>query len=259
MTLNEPNLPRLLSFILPPPVLDLTRATLRAASEAANVPRYRASNVVQPEDYDAIEDGLEAAHRAGRAAIKARRPDLPVGFSIAMVDDVAAPGGEAARDAKRAVAYGRWLELAREDDFVGVQNYERIVHGPEGPLPPAEGAVLNEMGSAVEPASLAGAVRYAHDVTGVPVLVSEHGVGTDDDAVRVGFLEPSLEALSAVIADGVPVLGYCHWTHLDNFEWVGGYGPRLGLHEVDRESFVRTPKPSAREFGRLVRSYRELG
>ncbi|MDH2443171.1 family 1 glycosylhydrolase [Amnibacterium sp. CER49] len=258
MTLNEPNLPRLLSFILPPPVLDLTRATLSAASEAAGVERYRASNVVQPEDYDAIEEGLTAAHRAGKAAIKGRRPDLPVGFSIAMVDDVAAPGGEAARDAKRAAAYGRWLALAAEDDFVGVQNYERVVHGPEGPLPAPDGAVLNEMGSAVEPASLAGAVRYAHEVTGVPALVSEHGVGTHDDRVRVGFLEPSLEALAEAIAEGVPVLGYCHWTHLDNFEWVGGYGPRLGLHEVDRTTFVRTPKPSAHEYGRLVSRSRRL-
>jgi beta-glucosidase len=34
------------------------------------------------------------------------------------------------------------------------------------------------MGSAVEPLSLAGAVRYAHTTTGRPVLVTEHGMVT---------------------------------------------------------------------------------
>ena len=256
LTLNEPNLPRLLAWVLPDAVLDLTRATLRAASEAAGVPRYRASNVVQPEDYDAIEDGLTRAHVAGRAAIKAHRPDLPVGFSIAMIDDVAAPGGEGLRDRKRQEVYGRWLELARGDDFVGVQNYERVVYGPDGPLPAPEGTVLNEMGSPVEPASLEGAVRYAHEATGRPVLVTEHGVGTEDDAVRLAFLEPSLDGLAHAAADGVPVLGYFHWTHLDNFEWIGGYGPKLGLHAVDRTTFERTPKASAAEYGRLVAAAR---
>ena len=37
------------------------------------------------------------------------------------------PGGEAVRDRKRAEVYEHWLEVAREDDFIGVQNYERAV------------------------------------------------------------------------------------------------------------------------------------
>jgi beta-glucosidase len=61
------------------------------------------------------------------------------------------------------------------------------------------------------------------------------------------------------MADGVPVLGYCHWTHLDNFEWIGGYSTQLGLHAVDRTTFERTPKPSAAEYGRLVRAHRSGG
>jgi beta-glucosidase len=51
------------------------------------------------------------------------------------------------------------------------------------------------------------------------------------------------------------VLGYLHWTLLDNFEWVFGYTVRLGLHEVDRETFDRTPKPSAEVYAALVRAH----
>ncbi len=173
-----------------------------------------------------------------------------------MIDDVAA-GDPTVRDRKRSECYEHWLELARDDDFIGVQNYERIHYGPDGALPVVEGAVLNEMGSAVDPASLGGAVRYTFEVAHVPVLVSEHGVATDDDAVRLGFLEPALEGLLDAIDDGVPVLGYCHWTFVDNFEWIAGFHSFLGLHSLDRETFERTAKPSAGEYSRLVRGYSE--
>jgi beta-glucosidase len=40
---------------------------------------------------------------------------------------------------------------------------------------------------------------------------------------------------------------------LDNFEWTQGYSQQFGLVAVDRTSFVRTPKPSARHFGQIIR------
>jgi len=255
VTMNEPNLARLLTWIdLPDVVRDLERATLAAASQAAGVPRYRLSNIMLPEEMDAMADGMEAGHVAARAAITARRPDLPVGMSLAIVDDVAVGDDTSVRDRKRAEVYDRWLRLARDDDFVGVQNYERIQYDGSGAVPVPDGAARNQMGSAVEPLSLAGAVRYAHEVARVPVLVTEHGMSTQDDALRAGFIGPSLRGLLDVIEDGVPVLGYLHWTLMDNFEWIFGYEFRLGLHEVDRVTFARTPKPSAAVYSSFVRS-----
>lgn len=257
VTFNEPDLPQMLAWAgLPDFIADLTRATLVAASQAAGVERYRAGNVMVPEDFGAMQEGMTRAHRAARAAIKSRRPDLPVGLSIAISDDCAAPGGEATRDRKREEVYGHWLRLAREDDFIGVQNYERLWFGPDGQLPPAAGATLNEMGSAVDAASLGGAARYAHEVSGVPVFVTEHGSSTSDDTVRAEFIEPSLAGLREAIEDGVPVLGYCHWTLMDNFEWIFGYGHQLGLYEVDRTTFARTPKPSAAVYSSIVTAQR---
>ncbi len=260
VTFNEPDLPEMLTWAgLPDFIVDLERQTLEAAAAAAGVSRYRAGNVMMHEDFPGMRVGITAAHGSAKAAIKSHRPDLRVGLSLAMCDDVAAPGGEAVRDRKRSEVYDYWLELARDDDFVGVQNYERLHYGPDGLLPPAEGAVLNGMGTAVDPDSLRGAVVYAHEVSGVPILVSEHGISTEDDTIRADFIAPSLDGLAAAIATGVPVLGYCHWTLMDNFEWIFGYGPKLGLHEVDRETFERTAKPSAGRYAELVHAARAGG
>jgi beta-glucosidase len=257
VTFNEPDLPEMLTWAgLPDFIADLERATLEAAGRDAGVERYRAGNVMLHEDFAGMRAGMTAAHLAAKAAIKARRADLPVGLSLAMCDDVAAPGGEELVARKRAEVYDYWLRLAADDDFVGVQNYERLVYGADGLLPAPEGAVLNGMGTAVDPDSLRGAVEYAYAVSGVPVLVSEHGVSTPDDSIRADFIEPSLVGLAQSIADGVPVLGYCHWTLMDNFEWIFGYGPQLGLHSVDRQTFERTAKPSAGVYAELVRSAR---
>jgi beta-glucosidase len=40
---------------------------------------------------------------------------------------------------------------------------------------------------------------------------------------------------------------------LDNYEWIFGYRPRYGLVEVDRATFKRTPKPSARTYGDIAK------
>ncbi|MFF4590318.1 family 1 glycosylhydrolase [Streptomyces sp. NPDC001388] len=256
VTLNEPNLEQLLQAgaKLPPEAETLKARMLAAAAAAAGSDTYASANVIPAHRQDEFQAAFTRAHRAARDAIKARRGDLPVGVSIAIADEVAVPGGEERRDAKRAAVYDHWLREARGDDFIGVQNYERIVHGPDGEVH-VDGE-LNGMGTVIEPDSLAGAVRYAHEVARVPVLVTEHGIQTPHDAQRAAFIPAALRGLAAQVHSGTPVLGYCHWTLMDNFEWIFGYGAQLGLHEVDRVTFRRRPKPSARAYADAVKNYR---
>jgi beta-glucosidase len=63
----------------------------------------------------------------------------------------------------------------------------------------------------------------------------------------------ALAVLKKAIDDGVPVLGYCHWSLIDNFEWIFGYKPRFGLASVEPGTFVRIPKPSAAVLGGIAR------
>jgi beta-glucosidase len=85
-------------------------------------------------------------------------------------------------------------------------------------------------------------------------MVTEHGVGTDRDEIRANLIPAALTELKKAMADGVPVLGYCHWSLIDNFEWVFGYRIQFGLCGLDRQTFARTPKPSAAVLGRIARS-----
>jgi beta-glucosidase len=254
VTLNEPNLPRLLRALnaVPEGALAGQRAMLAAAARATGSAKYVPSNVANFEDLDVMLPNMIAGHKAARDAIKAVRPDLPVGVSLAMLDDQAV-GRASKRDAMRAEIYGAWLEAARDDDFLGVQNYERARWTASGKLPTPAGAKVNFIGSEVYAPSLAGAVRHAHQATGKPIFVTEHGVGTDDDTIRAAFIPAALAELHKAIDDGVPVKGYVHWSLLDNFEWVFGYRPRFGLFEVDRTTFRRTPKASAAVYSGIVR------
>lgn len=251
ITLNEPNILLILKPMLSPQVWEMQKLTLDTAAKRLGVEKFTAANVAGIADLPALQQGLADAHKAGKAAIKAVHPELPVGLSLAMMDDQAI-GKSSVRDRMRDELYGRWLDIAKTDDFIGVQNYERAMWDDKGRVAAPAGSVVNWGGTEVWAPSLAGAVRYAHKVTGVPILVSEHGVGTTDDAVRARFIPSALAELKKAIDEGVPVLGYCHWSLLDNFEWIFGYKPKFGLHSVDPITFARTAKPSAAIYGAIA-------
>ena len=89
-----------------------------------------------------------------------------------------------------------------------------------------------------------------------PIYVTESGVAVADDARRIAFIDAALDSLRACLDDGIPVHSYLYWSLLDNFEWTSGYGVPFGLAAVDRETFVRTPRPSAHHLGAIARANR---
>jgi beta-glucosidase len=257
LTLNEPNLIHVILNGLDKELLSKIKAIVGKMAEAAarsvGSNQFVAGNAVNVPDVDAFTNNLIAGHKAGRAAIKAARTNLPVGVSLAMPDDQAV-GDNSIRDSIRAKCYGPWLEAAQADDFLGVQNYERSLWDEKGKVEPPAGGERNAAGGEVHPPSLANAVRYAYSVAKVPIIVTEHGVNSADDAVRARLIPAALAELKTAMDEGVPVKGYLHWSLLDNFEWIFGYKYKYGLVAVDRTTFKRTPKPSAEIYGAIARS-----
>jgi beta-glucosidase len=251
-TLNEPNSAVVVASVFPPQFMDTVRKMNDAAGRACNVEKFRSAIIFDSSDLPTAQANLLAAHKVGKAAIKAARGDLKVGFNLSLQDDEAV-GENSLRDARRELYYGPWLEAAKSDDFMGVQNYVRARWGNKGALPPPSGAKLTQDGGEIYAPSVANAVRYAHAATGVPIMVSEHGVFTKDDAVRAEFIPAALTELQKVVTEGIPVMGYLHWTLIDNFEWFFGFGHTSGLCSLDRKTFKRTPKPSAAVFGAIAK------
>jgi beta-glucosidase len=196
------------------------------------------------------------AHRKAVEAIRSAAPGVPVGLTLSMDDYQAVDGGEAKRDQIRRSMEDVFLEATAGDDFVGVQTYSRSRIGPDGRVPAEEGVPTLIMGYEYYPQALEATIRRAWDVTRgeVPILVTENGIGTDDDAQRMAYVRTALEGVLACLADGIDVRGYTYWSLLDNFEWAFGYGPRFGITDCDRNTFARTPKASARWLGRVARA-----
>jgi len=256
-TINEPNTPMLISYSLRlngGGLEALFEDGLTEAARRCGVPRAR----LQPFLFAhaaRTRDVMVVAHEKARDAIKGATPRaFPVGVTLAMQDDQAVAGGEAMRDQVREELYGAFLETARDDDFVGVQTYTRMRWGADGFLGPEAGVPVVIMGYEFWPEALEGTIRYAASQAGVPIHVTENGIGTDDDTQRIEYVRRALAGVGRCLADGIDVRSYFYWSLLDNFEWLYGYGPRFGLVEVDRATQARTIKPSARWLGGIARS-----
>jgi len=193
-----------------------------------------------------------AIHRAA-AAIVRERTSAKVGWTIAAGALTAAPGGE---EKLLEIRYGKedvYWEGSRGDDFVGVQAYSSQQVDANGLVPHPASPDDTLVGTAYRPDALAMAVRHAWEVTkGVPILVTENGIATADDEQRIRYTDEALRGLLGNLNDGIDVRGYLHWSLLDNFEW-GHWEPTFGLIAVDRETFVRTPKPSLSRLGKIAR------
>ncbi|MGA7835446.1 MAG: family 1 glycosylhydrolase [Acidimicrobiales bacterium] len=197
---------------------------------------------------------LRACHRAMRDVLKEGPGLFPVGLTLSMQQYEAISGFETQMDSFRAEMEDKYLADVRDDDFLGVQCYTKLLIGPGGVVANPEGETT-DMGYLFWPECVDYTVRRAIDLAKVPVIVTENGIGTADDAQRIRYLEGALDSLRRLLAVGLDVRGYFQWSLLDNFEWTYGYRPKFGIVSVDRTTFARTPKPSAQWYADEVRNF----
>ena len=148
-----------------------------------------------------------AMHRRAVDAVKSGPGDAKVGWTLALIDLQA--GRRAARSGARQVRTAGeldWLDVSRDDDFVGVQTYTRRLIGEHGGLRSRRTAsATSQTGWEIYPDALGHTVRLAAEHTGVPVMVTENGLATDDDEQRLDYTRRALEGLGRCVADGVDV------------------------------------------------------
>jgi len=198
-----------------------------------------------------------AAHDAVYQQLRAGDPAARLGIAQSC-------GWNQADDPAEKERMDRWhtefLDLVRGQlDFIGINVYHhnavrqgQHLDGWNGADPCTDHPVLSDFNWGMCPRSLAAVAAELHQRYQLPILVTEHGhaVRELEDRRRCWFLWQSLAELQRVIAEGVPVLGYLHWSLLDNFEWADGYDPCFGLWAVERDAarptfLERTPRRSA--------------
>lgn len=218
--------------------------------------------------------GMARGHRLAFRIIHAKRPDAMVSLShsapFVMPSD---PDRQLDRDAAWMRDYGlnrlffdllgkpasRWL------DFLGINYYSRNVVrwvprgrafllGEDDPSQRGgEDRRYSVMGWESWPAGMTAILR-SYQALGVPLMITENGIATDDDSLRADYLKAHLAAMAEAMRQGVPVVGYLHWSLMDNYEWALGFAPRFGLAEVDFATQERKPRAFAQIYAETCRT-----
>ena len=248
-TFNEANIQRLLALVRwSDETVQVRERMLAECARRCGSDRF-SSILFAPAER--TEPAMLDAHVKAVLAMRAGPGDFPIGLTLSM-QDVQAVGEHSISEKVMDGLYGPWLDLARDADFVGVQCYTRMLVGSVGRLHPPKGAELTAAGYEFYPEALLATIKLAAERTGRPLIVTENGIATDDDTRRIEYIDRALACVGKALNDGFDVRGYVYWSLLDNFEWMKGYKERFGIVSVDRKSFTRTLKPSARHLSAII-------
>lgn len=145
-------------------------------------------------------------------------------------------------------------KVVKQCDFIGINYYfsNRIygyrVHNAN--------EKVSDMGWDLSPADIQHALERLHDKYKLPILITENGLADADDVHRKWWITQTIVGMQRAMNYGVDLIGYLHWSLLDNVEWDKGKWPRFGLVQVDYKTQKRTVRPSALWFGNVIKKLR---
>ena len=195
------------------------------------------------------------AHCAARDEMKKVNPSIKVGVTLSLHDIQTADGGEENAIAEWNDEFSHYVPYIKDDDFFGLQNYTRSIIGKDGLIPADEKVRRTQMDYEFYPEALGHVIKRVYEETGLPILITENGIATSFDKERCEFIDRALAGVEKCIDGGVKVLGYLHWSFIDNFEWQKGFSMTFGLVSVDRSTMERTPKESLFRLGEYAKKY----
>ena len=148
------------------------------------------------------------------------------------------------------------IAAGRKQDFLSFDYYYSISNTAD--LNTSEPAWVQP----IYPPGLLDALRRYHArYPDLPILIPENGIATEnglpraDGWTREAVLVQHVAQVQAAVAEGIPVVGYLHWSLTDNYEW-GSYTPRFGLYRVDvltDPRLIRHATPAVAVYRRITR------
>lgn len=194
---------------------------------------------------------LSRAHKRAWKILKRKKPNLKIGVAQQLANIQAyRPGSMIDEVVVKIMRYfwnWWWLNrIKRYQDFIGFNYYFTDYYKLNKSV--ALKTPLNDLGWYMYPEGLLPLLqRIAAHFPGKPIIITENGLADANDKHRQWWLHETMQAVDTAILEGIPIVGYLHWSLLDNFEWDKGWWPKFGLVEVDRENDMkRTIRPSAK-------------
>lgn len=159
--------------------------------------------------------------------------------------------------------YFRWARFLKKtqkyEDYIGLQYYhhDRIKLKLGGKYYLAdvqnENKWVNDLGWEIYPEGIYRLLKKMKRFN-KPIYITENGTADANDDLRPRFIVEHLKFVHKAIEEGVDVRGYLHWSLIDNFEWADGHGPKFGLYQVDRKTFKRTARGSAKLYSEICKN-----
>ncbi len=149
-------------------------------------------------------------------------------------------------------------------DFIGINHYEAFNYSAWGGDKGTDKTKLrkNSLGWVIDERSLYWTVKFIYERYRVPIMITENGISLEDKPNSTGLIEDDMRSyaidgflsnLARAMKEGIPVIGYQHWSLMDNFEWAEGYDPRFGLIYVDFKTGERLLKKSAYHYKEIIK------
>ena len=142
-------------------------------------------------------------------------------------------------------------------DYLGFNYYGRTLVGLKGEPPyiaVKEGpGPRTDVDWEIYPEGLGHVIHDLYKAYKLPLLISENGIADAADRNRGDFLKSHTAQVIQARRDGIPVLGYLHWSLTDNFEWAKGFSARFGLVEMDYANGARRPRPSFEVYKQIIK------
>lgn len=202
---------------------------------------------------------LVKAHKRAYRILKAKKPSLNIGIAQQLANIQAKrPHNFFDQLSTKIMRYvwNWWFynRIRKTQDFIGFNyyftDYYRGVSRDNPEVP------TNDLGWYMEPEGLYPIILRVWARYRMPIIITENGLADADDQYRQWWIGESIIAMERALSEGVKLVGYFHWSLLDNFEWAYGWWPKFGLVEVNRKTMERTIRPSALWFAEEVRRIR---
>lgn len=250
-TINEPNVYAYSGYVagtFPPGKKDMDTAfKVMVALVRGHALAYRSIHEFQPE----AKAGMAINYRSFFPATKSPLDKWVAKTQSGIFNDLfpnAASQGVARFLNKKVLV----PEAANTQDFIGLNYYSRdqvsfditkpmnlfgrLYYRADADLS-TTGFIANEPDGFYE--GIKWSTRYK-----LPIYITENGVEDATDNLRPRYLALHIHKLWRAVNYNWPVLGYFHWSLVDNFEWERGWSQRFGLWGLDTTTQKRIRRRS---------------